>query len=100
MGAQTREVTRVVLDTNVVLSALLFRTGRLAWIREAWSDGPLSPIVSRETGAELMRALACSNFNFPRRSKAKRLRCTFSTRRPSPNQRQEPNYRHAAPRTI
>ena len=52
----------VVLDTNVVLSALLFRTGRLAWIREAWSDRRISPIVSRETAAELMRALAYSKF--------------------------------------
>lgn len=62
VGAQAREVMRVVLDTNVVLSALLFRTGRLAWIREAWSDGRIWPIVSRETAVELMRALAYGKF--------------------------------------
>jgi len=27
---------RVVLDTNIVLSALLFRKGHLAWLRTAW----------------------------------------------------------------
>jgi putative PIN family toxin of toxin-antitoxin system len=54
---------RVVLDSNVVLSALLFRRGRLAWIREAWIDGRLAPVVSRETAAELVRALAYDKFN-------------------------------------
>jgi predicted nucleic acid-binding protein len=27
---------RVVLDTNSVLSALLFGAGRLTWVRQSW----------------------------------------------------------------
>ncbi|WP_289241010.1 PIN domain-containing protein [Delftia sp.] len=47
---------RVVLDTNVVLSALLFTSGRLAWIRRAWQHQQLKPLVCRETASELLRA--------------------------------------------
>ncbi len=49
---------RVVLDTNVVVSALVFREGRLAWLRDAWSRSRIVPLVSRETVAELVRVLA------------------------------------------
>ncbi|MFT4102498.1 MAG: PIN domain-containing protein [Burkholderiaceae bacterium] len=42
-------IRRVVLDTNVVLSALLFTAGRLAWVRHAWQRQQLRPVVCRET---------------------------------------------------
>jgi len=51
---------RVVCDTNVAVSALVFRAGRLGWLREAWSAGKLVPLVSRETLAELVRVLGYS----------------------------------------
>lgn len=53
--------TRVVLDTNVVLSALLFAQGRLAPLR-AWRDGRFSPLVSAATTKELVRALSYPKF--------------------------------------
>jgi len=53
---------RVVLDTNVVVSALLFRDGRLAWLREAWEAGRLVPVVSAATVAELARVLGYRKF--------------------------------------
>lgn len=53
---------RVVLDTNIVLSALLFRNGRLTWIRYAWQAGQLVPVVCRDTTAELLRVLAYPKF--------------------------------------
>ncbi|GAA4413265.1 putative toxin-antitoxin system toxin component, PIN family [Quisquiliibacterium transsilvanicum] len=53
---------RVVLDTNVVLSALLFSAGRLAWIRQAWQCRQLQPLVCKETVSELLRVLACPKF--------------------------------------
>jgi putative PIN family toxin of toxin-antitoxin system len=53
---------RVVLDTNIVLSALLFSTGRLAWVRQAWQCQRLQPLVCRETAGELLRVLAYPKF--------------------------------------
>jgi len=53
---------RVVLDTNVVLSALLFTSGRLAWIRRAWQHQQLQPLVCKETVGELLRVLAYPKF--------------------------------------
>ena len=54
---------RAVLDTNVVLSALLFPTGRLTWLRPAWQAGRFQPLASRDTVAELLRALAYPKFD-------------------------------------
>lgn len=48
---------RVVIDTNVVVSAFVFRAGRLAWLREAVLGQRVTPIVSDETLAELVRVL-------------------------------------------
>jgi uncharacterized protein len=53
---------RVVLDTGVVLSALLFPKGRLTWLVDAWKEGAVVPLVSRETVKELVRALAYPKF--------------------------------------
>jgi putative PIN family toxin of toxin-antitoxin system len=52
----------VVLDTNVVLSALLFAQGRLAAIRLAWQHGRCRPLASKATIAELLRVLAYPKF--------------------------------------
>lgn len=48
---------RVVFDTNVVLSALVFANGRLAWLRRHWREGQSVPLVSKATVAELQRVL-------------------------------------------
>lgn len=53
---------RVVLDTNVVVSALIFQQGRLTRLREAWQSGPVVPLVCKETITELMRVLAYPKF--------------------------------------
>ena len=53
---------RAVLDTNVVLSALLFEQGHLSWLRTAWMEGAIVPLVSHETVAELVRALTYPKF--------------------------------------
>lgn len=53
---------RVVLDSNVVLSALLFSTGRLSWLRIAWQAGAILPLASRETLDELIRVLGYPKF--------------------------------------
>jgi len=55
-------MSRVVLDTNVVISALLFTTGRLAWVRRAWQHGRIQPLACRQTVDELLRVLAYPKF--------------------------------------
>lgn len=49
---------RVVLDTNVVVSALVFQHGRLTWLRAAWTSGRFLPLISAATLQELLRVLA------------------------------------------
>ena len=53
---------RWVLDTNVILSALLFPSGRLIWLRDAWRSGTVIPLASRETTTELIRVLHYPRF--------------------------------------
>jgi len=54
-------VWRVVLDTNVLVSALIFR-GRLAWLREAWHGGQVRPLLCHVTANEMLRVLAYPKF--------------------------------------
>ncbi len=53
---------RLVLDTNVLLSALLFHGGSVAWLRHAWRSGAVRPLASRDTARELIRVLAYPKF--------------------------------------
>lgn len=55
-------VPRAVLDTNVVVSALLFAGGSAARLRHAWQAGRLLPLLSTATAQELMRVLAYPKF--------------------------------------
>lgn len=52
----------VVLDTNLVLSALVFTNGRVAALRAAWQGGRCQPLASQATASELMRVLAYPKF--------------------------------------
>ena len=53
---------KVVLDTNTVVSALLFSQGRLTWVRDLWIAGHITPLCSQATLAELTRVLAYPKF--------------------------------------
>ncbi|MBC5764012.1 putative toxin-antitoxin system toxin component, PIN family [Ramlibacter albus] len=53
---------RVVLDTNVVLSALLFGGGTARRVRSNWQSGAFVPLASPETARELVRVLAYPKF--------------------------------------
>ena len=57
-----KALPRVVLDTNVVLSALLFRGGPAAQVRTAWMAGRFVPLASAATAQELVRVLAYPKF--------------------------------------
>jgi len=58
----TQSILRVVFDTNVVLSALLFPNGRLAWLRHHWQEGGAVPLISSATARELTRVLTYPKF--------------------------------------
>ena len=49
---------RVVFDTGTVVSTLLFKMGRLSWLRRHWAEGSCTPLVSRATAEELTRVLS------------------------------------------
>ena len=53
---------RLVIDTNVLLSALLFRGTAMAWMRTAWQTGTILPLASQETVSELLRVLGYPKF--------------------------------------
>ena len=52
----------VVLDTNVVLTALVFGNGATALLRRAWQRGDFVPLLSTATAQELVRVLAYPKF--------------------------------------
>jgi len=60
MGKKTKEI-RVVLDTNVLVSALIF-TGRLNRIVDIWKEGRIIPVLTRETFDEFRRVLEYPKF--------------------------------------
>ncbi|MDP1664199.1 MAG: putative toxin-antitoxin system toxin component, PIN family [Methylobacter sp.] len=53
---------RVVLDTNCVISALLFSQQKMAWLRHSWQNEQIIPLASKDTVSELMRVLAYPKF--------------------------------------
>lgn len=57
-----RAPVRVVIDTNVVVSALLFNGVTLRRLREYWQSGVIVPLVSRETAQELIDVLGYPKF--------------------------------------
>ena len=63
MGTPVRMTApRVVLDSNVLLSALLFPGGSLSWLRHRWQSEVIVPLASRHTTLELLRVLSYPKF--------------------------------------
>ena len=53
---------RVVLDTNVLVSAILFK-GALSKLVDLWRNGEISPVISKETFDELKTVLSYPKFS-------------------------------------
>lgn len=53
---------RVVLDTNCLVSALIFSRGRPAELRQAWQARRFIPLASHDTVSELLRVLQYPKF--------------------------------------
>lgn len=62
VSSADRRPARVVLDTNVVLSALVFGKGSTTRLRTAWQAGLCLPLVSTASAQELIRVLAYPKF--------------------------------------
>jgi putative PIN family toxin of toxin-antitoxin system len=60
-GADMRQ-PRVVLDTNCLVSALLFANSRLSPLRACWRASRFVPLGCKETIQELIRVLAYPKF--------------------------------------
>ena len=64
---------RVVLDTNVVLSASLFGSGPTARVRAGWQSARFVPLASAATAHELVRVLAYPKFGLSAAEQAELL---------------------------
>jgi uncharacterized protein len=62
VGKKEKQVKRVVLDTNVLISALLFRGG-LSKIVGLWQKGKIIPVISKETFSEFVTVLEYPKFS-------------------------------------
>ena len=65
MGTGTGTVAttrRLVLDTNVLLSALVFSTESFIWLCDSWKSGDILPLLRGDTRDELRRVLSYSRF--------------------------------------
>jgi len=68
-----RAPPRVVLDANVVLSALLFGGGSVGRIRTGWQSGSFVPLTCAATAQELVRVLGYTNFRLSAAEQAELL---------------------------
>ncbi len=62
MGKKEKTIKKVVLDTNILVSALLFR-GELSRVVDLWKKGKIIPVVSRETFWEFRNVLEYPKFS-------------------------------------
>jgi len=65
MGKRKKEGLKVVLDTNVLISGLLF-TGETSRVVRLWQDRRIIPVISRETFEELRSVLQYPKFALSR----------------------------------
>jgi putative PIN family toxin of toxin-antitoxin system len=61
VGKKEETVRKVVLDTNVLISSILF-AGELSGIVDLWKKGRILPVVSRETFDEFRKVLGYQKF--------------------------------------
>jgi putative PIN family toxin of toxin-antitoxin system len=65
VGKKQKKIIRLVLDTNVLISALLFK-GELSRIVGLWQKGKIVPVISKETFDELRTVLEYPKFSLSR----------------------------------
>jgi putative PIN family toxin of toxin-antitoxin system len=65
VGKKPKKIIRVVLDTNVLISALLFK-GKMSRIVGLWQTGKIVPVISKETFGELRTVFEYPKFSLSR----------------------------------
>jgi len=65
VGKKEKAIGKVVFDTNILVSALLFK-GSLAGLVDLWKKGRLIPVLSRETFHEFKAVLEYPKFSLSR----------------------------------
>jgi len=73
MGEKKKKIRRVVLDTSVLISALLFK-GELSRLVVQWQMGVFIPVISKETFEELEAVLGYPKFRLSNEEKRLILR--------------------------
>ena len=68
MGEKKKKIRRVVLDTSVLISALLFK-GELSRLVVQWQMGVFIPVISKETFEELEAVLGYPKFRLSNEEK-------------------------------
>lgn len=59
---EKKKIIRVVLDTNILVSSLIFR-GMVSKIVDLWETGIIIPVISRETFDEFTKVLSYPKFS-------------------------------------
>ncbi|HCY20055.1 MAG TPA: putative toxin-antitoxin system toxin component, PIN family [Deltaproteobacteria bacterium] len=62
MGKKEKAAIKIVLDTNILISSLLFK-GELAGVVDLWKKGKIIPIFSRDTFDEFKTVLEYPKFS-------------------------------------
>jgi len=65
MGTEAKKSLKIILDTNVLVSALLFR-GELSVLVPMWKDGAFIPFSRKRHSQNLNQCLPIPNLNLPK----------------------------------
>jgi predicted nucleic acid-binding protein len=54
---------RIVLDTNGVVSAIVFKKGRFTWLRDAWQNGTVTPLIDKLSFPAQLQVILLGQFH-------------------------------------
>ena len=72
MGEKKKKIRRVVLDTNVLISSLLFR-GDVSKLVDLWKKSAFIPVISKETFEELEAVLHYPKFGLSKEERGEMI---------------------------
>ena len=72
MGEKKKKIRRVVLDTSILISSLLFR-GEFSKLVDLWKKGAFIPVISKDTFEELETVLDYPKFGLSKEEKVEMI---------------------------